>query len=339
MPDSPAKTKKVAKPKAAATHPPTSVMVMAAVRALKERNGSSLPAIKKYIAANYKVDVAKNAHFIKKAVKSLVEKKKLTQPKGTGASGSFKIPTAVKVEKTKVVKPKKVKTPKKKTATKKVAGEKKAKSPKKKTPAKKAATKKVEKPAVVAKKPKTPKKKPAKVAKPKAAATHPPTSVMVMAAVRALKERNGSSLPAIKKYIAANYKVDVAKNAHFIKKAVKSLVEKKKLTQPKGTGASGSFKIPTAVKVEKTKVVKPKKAKTPKKKTATKKVAGEKKAKSPKKKTPAKKAATKKVEKPAVVAKKPKTPKKKPAVKKAAPAKKTPAKKTSPKKRGAPKKK
>eukprot|EP00095_Tigriopus_kingsejongensis_P011693 maker-scaffold578_size132436-snap-gene-0.33 protein:Tk11693 transcript:maker-scaffold578_size132436-snap-gene-0.33-mRNA-1 annotation:"histone h1" len=177
-----------------------------------------------------------------------------------------------------------------------------------------------------------------KVAKPKVAATHPPTSVMVMAAVKALKERNGSSLPAIKKYIAANYKVDVAKTAHFIKKAVKSLVEKKKLTQTKGTGASGSFKLTTSAKVEKPKVVKPKKAKTPKKKTATKKVAGEKKAKSPKKKTPAKKAATKKVEKAAVVGKKPKTPKKKPAVKKAAPAKKVVAKKASPKKRGAPKK-
>ncbi|TRY78338.1 hypothetical protein TCAL_12415 [Tigriopus californicus] len=175
--------------------------------------------------------------------------------------------------------------------------------------------------------------KPKKVSKPKTKPTHPPTSVMVMAAIKALKERNGSSLPAIKKYIAANYKVDVVKNAHFIKKALKSLVEKKKLVQTKGAGASGSFKLAAAAKAEKPKVVaKPKKAKTPKKKgaAATKKPTGEKKTKSPKKKPAAKKPA-------AAKPKKAKTPKKK-----AAPAKKTPlkkVKKTSPKKKAAPKKK
>ena len=50
------------------------------------------------------------------------------------------------------------------------------------------------------------KKTPAKKA-PKAKPAHPPTAAMVMAAVKALKEAKGSSLPAIKKYIAANYKV------------------------------------------------------------------------------------------------------------------------------------
>ena len=71
------KAKKASKPKAAPSHPPTAAMIKAAVKALKERNGSSLPAIKKYIAANYKVDIVKLAPFIKKALKSLVEKKKL----------------------------------------------------------------------------------------------------------------------------------------------------------------------------------------------------------------------------------------------------------------------
>lgn len=42
-------------PKKPAAHPPTSEMVMKAIVTLKERSGSSLPAIKKYIAANYKV--------------------------------------------------------------------------------------------------------------------------------------------------------------------------------------------------------------------------------------------------------------------------------------------
>merc|ERR1711976_656571 len=93
---------------------------------------------------------------------------------------------------------------------------------------------------------------------PKKAPTHPPTSVMVVAAIKALKERGGSSLPAIKKYIAANYKVDVAKLAPFIKKALKSGVEKGTLIQTKGKGASGSFKVG-----EKKSAAKPKAAKKP----------------------------------------------------------------------------
>merc|ERR1712109_443787 len=96
-------------------------------------------------------------------------------------------------------------------------------------------------------------------------------------AAKAFKDRKGSSLAAIKKYIAANYKVDTVKLAPFIKKALKSLVEKKAIIQTKGKGASGSFKVSAAEKAEK----KPKKA-------AAKKPAGEKKAKSPKKKAAAK---------------------------------------------------
>merc|ERR1712018_895388 len=97
-----------------------------------------------------------------------------------------------------------------------------------------------------AKAPKAPKKAAAKAPKTKPA--HPPTSVMIVNAVTALKERNGSSLPAIKKYIAANYKADTVKLAPFIKKGLKNLVEKKVLIQTKGKGASGSFKV---AKVEK----------------------------------------------------------------------------------------
>ena len=164
-----------------------------------------------------------------------------------------------------------------------------------------------------------------KASKPKAKPSHPPTSSMVVAAVKALKERNGSSLPAIKKYIAANYKVDIVKLAPFIKKALRSLTEKGKLTQTKGKGASGSFKLAASAKAEKPKKAsKPKKAKSPKKKAAAKKPAAKKPA--AKKSSPKKKAAPKKA----------KTPKK-PAAKK--PAAKKAAKKSSPKKKAAPKKK
>ena len=129
---------------------------------------------------------------------------------------------------------------------------------------------------------------------------------MVNAAITNLKDRKGSSLAAIKKYIAANYKVDVAKLAPFIRRYLKKAVADGKLSQTKGSGASGSFKIGKATE-EKKKVKKVKKAgakKTPKKakKPAAKK---EKKAKKPKaskpKKPKAKKAtkSPKKAKKPA----------------------------------------
>ena len=145
----------------------------------------------------------------------------------------------------------------------------------------------------------TPKKAPA-AKKPKAKPTHPPTSAMIAAAIKALKERNGSSLAAIKKYIAATYKVDVVKLAPFIRKALKKGVESKKLVQVKA-----SYKL--AKEEKKPKAKKPK-AKKPKaaKKPAAKKV---------------KKPAAKKVKKPAA---------KKPAAKK--PAAKKPAKKVVKKK-------
>ncbi|KAF9810277.1 hypothetical protein SFRURICE_010739, partial [Spodoptera frugiperda] len=52
-----------------------------------------------------------------------------------------------------------------------------------------------------------------------------------------------SSLQAIKKYIAAQYKVDAEKLAPFIRKYLKSAVESGTLIQTKGKGASGSFKL------------------------------------------------------------------------------------------------
>ena len=164
------KVVKAKKPKVAPTHPPVATMVNDAIGALKDRKGSSLAAIKKYIAANNKVDVAKLAPFIKRYLKSAVTAGKLVQTKGTGAAGSFKLG--------KVEKPKKEKKAVKKPAAKKAKSPKKA-AKKVKTPkkaAKKPAAKKAKSPAKkatkkpAAKKPKTPKKaaKP-KAAKPKAA--------------------------------------------------------------------------------------------------------------------------------------------------------------------------
>jgi histone H1/5 len=167
---------------------------------------------------------------------------------------------------------------------------------------------------------KTAAKKPAK------AMEHPPVATMVSSAITELKDRKGSSLAAIKKHIAANNKVDVAKLAPFIKKFLKKSVADGKLLQVKGTGAAGSFKLAKPEKVEK-----PKKAKTatPKKAAAKKPAAAKKTPKKAVKKSP-KKAVKPKAEK---IDKKPKTAKpKKPAAKKATKA--TP-KKAAPKKKPA----
>lgn len=175
-------------------------------------------------------------------------------------------------------------------------------------------------------------KKSAKPKKPKTAPSHPRTSEMVNNAIKNLKERGGSSLQAIKKYISQNYKVDAEKLAPFIKKYLRSAVASGSLVQTKGKGASGSFKLSasslkdkpeggSASKVkrsatkEKKAVKKPTAAKRPKKAGEKKKVAAAKPKKSPSK---VKKAKT---------PKKPKAPKPKKATAKPKTAKKTQAKK------------
>jgi hypothetical protein len=128
-------SKKATSPKKKTTkkpsHPPTSEMVYNAIKNLKERGGSSLQAIKKYVAANYKVDAERVSPFIKKYLKSAVADGKLVQTKGKGASGSFKLATNVtgKQAASDAAKPKTT------TAAKRGAPAKSAKSPKKATTA------------------------------------------------------------------------------------------------------------------------------------------------------------------------------------------------------------
>jgi hypothetical protein len=173
--------------------------------------------------------------------------------------------------------------------------------------------------------------KPAKKAAPKKPAEHPKYIDMITAAITALKERTGSSRQAIVKYIKANYKVGDNADVH-VKMALKRGVASGALAQPKGTGASGSFKV--------VKKAEPKKKKPAAKKPAAKKPAAKKpaaKKSTPKKKSAAKKSTPKKKKpaaKKASSAKKAKKPAKKPAAKKPAAkkAKKTP-KKTAAKKK------
>ena len=171
---------------------------------------------------------------------------------------------------------------------------------------------------------------PKKKAAPKKPAEHPKYIDMIIAAIVALKERTGSSRQAIVKYIKANYKVGENSDVH-VKMALKRGVASGALVQPKGTGASGSFKV--VKKAEPKKKAPPKKKATPKKAAAKKPAA---KKSTPKKKKPAAKKASsaKKTKNPA--AKKPATKAKKPAAKK--PAAKKAAKKATPKKKAAAKK-
>merc|ERR1711983_64392 len=147
--------------------------------------------------------------------------------------------------------------------------------------------------------------------KPKAPAAHPKYSVMIAAAIGALKDRTGSSRQAILKYVCANYKVDAAKAGQHLRLALKAGIKKGSLKMAKESGkGAGKFKL---VKVEK-----------PKKKPAAKKPAAKKAAKP--KKAAAKKPAAKKPK----AAKKPAA--KKPAAKKAAKPKKAAPKKAAAKK-------
>merc|ERR1712080_756487 len=95
-------------------HPPSSVMIVKAIDDLKEKKGSSLASIKKYIGANYKVDLTKLSVHIRRALKSGIEKKTITA--SAGMAGRFKIVKAESKPKAKPKTPKKVKTPSKKNS-------------------------------------------------------------------------------------------------------------------------------------------------------------------------------------------------------------------------------
>ncbi|XP_033634126.1 histone H1.1, embryonic-like [Asterias rubens] len=112
-------------------HPPAMKMVVAAIVALKEKNGSSSQAIRKYIKDTFQVDMDRQAVFIRKALNTGVQQGVLIQTKGTGASGSFKLDPAMDKTKEKAKKVKqrdKVKKKKKEQAKKAKLKAQKAKS-------------------------------------------------------------------------------------------------------------------------------------------------------------------------------------------------------------------
>ncbi|KER29763.1 hypothetical protein T265_03673 [Opisthorchis viverrini] len=87
------RTAKSSKPKIPANHAPVIDMVKASISTGKDRKGISLPTIKKFIGANYKVDVEKLDPHIRRGIVHAVETGVLVRVsnKGKGASGSFKV--------------------------------------------------------------------------------------------------------------------------------------------------------------------------------------------------------------------------------------------------------
>ena len=182
-----------------------------------------------------------------------------------------------------------------------------------------------------------PKSSSATARKPRALPAHPPYNEMVVKAINATKERGAASRQKILKYIRSNFKVSEGFETH-VKLALKRGVTNGVLVQPKGTGASGSFKVakPTpsakpAKPVKKVTTSKPKKPATKKpvvaKKTTVKKQTTAKKPKAPKKVTAGKKTSVKK-----------QTTKTKKSKAKSTPKKQTGAKKTAKKAVKSPKK-
>ncbi|TKR80161.1 hypothetical protein L596_014281 [Steinernema carpocapsae] len=91
------------------------------------------------------------------------------------------------------------------------------------------------------KKPKAP-----KTPKDKKAATHPGYLEMVVAAIKGLEEKKGSSKTAIVNYILANYDIGAEKSwlSTKVRLAIKRGVEQAKLQNVTGTGAAGRIRLP-----------------------------------------------------------------------------------------------
>lgn len=100
---------------------------------------------------------------------------------------------------------------------------------------------------------------------------HPPSAEMVFEAISFLKEKDGSSFKAIKKFIASTYNVDVVKQGPLIKKYLKAAVTNGDLIKANGNCTSTCFKLPATRKEKKkskSAATKNKKPKTSKKRVA-----------------------------------------------------------------------
>merc|ERR1719244_162084 len=168
---------------------------MKALEGLDEKNGSSVVAIKNYIAENWpeKAESSQFSNSFKKALAALAEDSSIVRPKKQegnpdGATGAYKINKEKSKEKEKEAKEK----------------EKAAKEKEKDKAGKKASS------------------------STKTESSGPPNNKeMIMKALEGLDEKNGSSVVAIKNYIAENWpeKAESAQFSNNFKKALAALAE------------------------------------------------------------------------------------------------------------------
>ena len=140
--------------KKSSDHPTYAKMISSAILTLKDKTGSSRQAIAKFVCANYKVDAAKAAAPLNRALKKGVEDGVLKMAKQSGkGAGSYKLVVKSKKKKPAVKEAKpstkksgagaaKKKDVKKPVAAKKSKAEKKTKATKVNIPGKKSVIKK-----------------------------------------------------------------------------------------------------------------------------------------------------------------------------------------------------
>merc|ERR1719244_1881467 len=190
-------------------------MIMKALEGLDEKNGSSVVAIKNYIAEDQKhqAESSQFSNSFKKALAALAEDSSIVRPKKQegnpdGATGSYKINKEKSKEKEKEAKEKE------KAATAK--GKEKEKAAKEKEKEKAAKEKEKDKAGKKAS------------SSTKTESSGPPNNKeMIMKALEGLDEKNGSSVVAIKNYIAENWpeKAESAQFSNNFKKALAALAE------------------------------------------------------------------------------------------------------------------
>ena len=86
----------------------------------------------------------------------------------------------------------------------------------------------------------------------KKSSDHPTYAKMISSAILTLKDKTGSSRQAIAKFVCANYKVDAAKAAAPLNRALKKGVEDGVLKMAKQSGkGAGSYKLVVEAKKKK----------------------------------------------------------------------------------------
>jgi len=128
-------SKSVKKPKSVASHPKTLDMIVEAIKALKDRKGTSVVSIKSHILSHYStVSATHLTSSLRRAIKSGLESGLLVRPKDSGANGvSGRLRLGKLPEKPKKKTLAKKKTTEKKTTPKKAAKKVKTSKDKKET--------------------------------------------------------------------------------------------------------------------------------------------------------------------------------------------------------------